>query len=170
MTNITIVRAKPNPAGRDAYQHRPLPQQLQGEWIDLQNTAGKALNLTGVFVHHRAFEQGCSNPKFALYWQAPAGTILPANAILRVHTGKSSDRHHMTSSDSTGANQHAWGEHGWFQLNNGACGDIITVWFHDTEWHRIDEVGYDPYPPEGAVLVRNGNKLANVAGVLAGVR
>jgi hypothetical protein len=74
----------------------------------------------------------------------------------------------MAEEDKRGAHKHRWGEHGSFQLNNGACGDVLTIWFYDGNWHRLDEAGYSPYPPEGAVLVRQGDKLIpahNYAGV-----
>lgn len=104
-----------------------------------------------------------------MYWQAPSGFVLRVVEILRIHTGKFSDRAHMAPEDTQGVHHHQWGEHVWFQLNNGACGDVMTVWVKGTDWVKLDEAGYEPFPPEGAVLVRSGGKLVASVAAAAGL-
>jgi hypothetical protein len=66
----------------------------------------------------------------------------------------------MAEEDRVGAHIHRWAGHGLFKLNNGACGDTLTIWYFNGSKHElIDQTSYDPYPPEGAVLVRQDQKL-----------
>ncbi len=162
MTELIVYRAKPNPAGKDKSRFSPIPRQLQGEWIDIQNSSGRALRLTGISIDHRAFGPNCSDPQYASYWRDTEGLVLNPTEILRVHTGNAAQQDQMADEDRRGANKHRWGEHGVFQLNNGRCGDILTIWLHNGTWNKLDEVGYSPYPPEGTVLRRQGDRLVPV--------
>jgi hypothetical protein len=159
MNKIIIYRAKPNPAGKDKFHNIPLPRQLQGEWVDLANINDQAVTLKGVYLFHTAFGGGCSDSKLAHYWQSPDNLVLGAREILRIHTGKAADAGQMDNVDRQGVHKHAWAEHNSFKLNNGACGEKLVLWWNDTR-QTLDQAGYDPYPPEGVVLVREGNKLA----------
>ena len=168
MSKLIVYRAKPNPAGKDKVHHVPVLRQLQAEWVDIKNISQANLRLTRVSVDHRAFSQGCSNPKHSEYWKDREGLVLGSGQVLRIHTGRSADSRHMADEDRHGAHVHGWGEHGTFKLNNGACRDRLTIWFFDATWTKIDEAGYDPYPPEGQVLVREGDKLVARIARLAG--
>ena len=43
---LTIIRIKPNPAGKDRPPHGgPSPSQLAGEWVDFRSDAGKDVPL-----------------------------------------------------------------------------------------------------------------------------
>jgi hypothetical protein len=55
---------------------------------------------------------------------------------------------------------HAYAEKNQFVLNN-LCGDRITLFWVDADnkAHFLDAADYDPNPPEGAILVRRGDRL-----------
>lgn len=160
MAKIIVYRAKPNPLGKDKFHNFPLLHQLQGEWVDLYNNSGGRLNLSGVSLDHSAFGANCGGRHNAAYWQDKEGLVLEPGEILRIHTGRAGDASHMAEEDRIGVHKHRWAEHGSFKLNNGACGDTLTIWCYNGSKHElIDQVSYAPYPPEGAVLIREGDKL-----------
>ncbi len=162
MPNLTVTRAKPNPAGRDRANGRPIVSQLLGEWVDLTNTASTAINLGGAGLTHRTYDaQGRLEPNSTIYWQGSAAIVLQPGQVLRVHTGRESDRGVMNYEDSVGAHYHAFAESNNFVLNN-AQGDEPSIWAKDSNgrWSiRIDGAWYSPHPPEGAVLRRSGDNL-----------
>jgi len=160
---ILIYRAKPNPAGKDAVQHHTSPQQLLGEWVDLQNTSDTALNLGGFHLANREFDSRCiAKPAPVVYWFGDSRITLQRGEIVRIHTGKEVDSYSMLQADRQGVHYHSFANRGWFVLNN-RCGDTISVWSKDSAGNyqspAEDEASYDPNPPDGEILVRKGNKL-----------
>ena len=91
MTRIQIVAAKPNPTGRDKAGSFPLTRQLQGEWVDIQNTSSSRTSLSGVSFAHLAFGPVCSNPQTSTAWRDIENLVLEPNEVLRIHSGKSGD-------------------------------------------------------------------------------
>ncbi|MCB1103357.1 MAG: hypothetical protein H7A44_08120 [Opitutaceae bacterium] len=162
MPNLTVTRAKPNPAGRDRANGRSLPAQLLGEWVDITNTATTAISLGGSGLTHREYDaQGQLKQESTVYWQGSARQVLQPGQVLRVHTGRESDRAAMSYQDSVGAHYHAFAESYNFVLNN-AQGDEPSIWAKDRNdrWSiRIDGAWYSPYPPEGIALRRMGDRL-----------
>lgn len=160
MAKLIIYRAKPNPAGKDKFRNFPLARQLQGEWVDFINNHNGRISLTGVSLDHTAFGATCTDRTYAEYWKAANNLVLDAGEILRIHTGKYADANQMADEDRLGAHKHVWAEHGSFKLNNGACGDTLALWHYaGGKYEAIDRAYYNPYPPEGVVLVREGDKL-----------
>ena len=163
MKKLVIVRAKPNPAGKDKSNGRPLAEQLLGEWVDIRNESSASVSFANVSLDHTKFEAGCSNPRYSPHWAANPPFLLDSGAVLRVHTGKEADRALMKIEDREGAALHVFANSGLFVLNND-CGDTLTLWLlEDGNWKKLDQAGYDPRPPEGAVLYRVGDKLQPVA-------
>ena len=159
---IRIIRAKPNPAGKDKnYMGIPKKDQLLGEWADLQNTGDASVRLSTIHLCHTEFSPNCTpkeNP--TTYWSGKDTETLNVGQIVRVHTGESLYSSIMEFSDQIGVHLHAFAEKGSFVLNN-KCGDIISVWWKNqqNEWCREDIASYDPNPPEGRILKRVGAKL-----------
>lgn len=159
---IRIIRAKPNPAGKDRSANGASHAQLLGEWVDLNNIGDAAVNVSTLHLAHQEFDNQCrrtnSNP--ALYWDGSGNEILYPGKVLRVHTGHRSQAALMSPTDAVGADLHSFADRSNFVLNN-KCGDEISVWWKTTdgEWKKEDSASYDPQPAEGAVLVRNGQKL-----------
>ncbi len=158
---IQILRAKPNPAGKDSSHGRPIPQQLLAEWADLKNTGDAAVRLSSLHLANTQFGPACQIHKQAqIYWTGPASLTLQPGETVRVHTGRESEAWLMNQEDRLGVQYHAFANRGSFVLNND-CGDNLGVWWQaqDEKWHRDDAASYDPYPPEGQVLQRSGDKL-----------
>lgn len=158
MSSLLVYRAKPNPLGKDKYRNQPIPFQLQAEWIDLINTGSHTVTLSNQVVSHMTFADRCVPRTSVVYWEGNQELRLCPNQILRVHTGKYSDSGTMLPEDYHGAHLHVWANSGSFHLNNN-CGDSLGLWLKHPQWVQLDKVNYDPYPPEGAWLVRRGDKL-----------
>ena len=156
-----IYRAKPNPAGKDTYQHRPLPRQLLGEWVDIYNDGSQAVSLGYCWLAHQEFTGNCvPKENFTIYWQGKPNETLRPGEVIRVHTGKQADASLMLDVDRAGVHLHSFAESGLFVLNNG-CGDTLTIWTKDSagRWVRLETASYGSNPPEGRILTRSGAKL-----------
>lgn len=158
---IQITQAKPNPAGKDKSQSRPIAAQLLGEWVDLKNVGDAAVTLSTVHLAQSKFGPGCQlKERASIYWNGSSSMRLNPGEIVRVHTGREFESYMMHSEDKSGVHHHAYANNGNFVLNND-CGDNLSVWWQDSDkkWHQEDLASYDPYPPEGQVLRRVGAKL-----------
>lgn len=159
--SILISRAKPNPAGKDRAGSVPLPAQLLGEWVDIQNNGPAAVTLAGVFLSNQEFAPGCVPGSLRTYWEGSSVRSLAPGQVVRIHTGRSQDQAQMNSTDYQGVNFHAFAEAGNFILNN-RCGDNLGLWMKrpDGSWaSALDSTGYYPNPGEGTVLNRVGGRL-----------
>ena len=157
---VPIIRAKPNPSGKDVYASGAAREdQLLGEWVDLKNIGNTVISLPLVHLCHTEFNQSCSpTTKYQKYWSGNYGELLEPGQIVRVHTGKRAYASLMNAEDRAGVSLHAYADRGTFVLNN-KCGDLISVWRDPKNWTIVDKAYYEPYPPEGAILKRSGDKL-----------
>lgn len=159
---MQIVRTKPNPAGKDTAGHRPIHRQLLGEWVDLVNNSGGPVHLGGLHLANEHYDAHCTFTKTQVYWSGRSDEVLPAGGIVRVHTGLRSEAYLMDAQDQLGVALHSYADSGLFVLNN-RCGDRLSLWTKDAagNWRQpaFDTCAYAPNPPEGAVLVRVGDRL-----------
>lgn len=151
---MQIVRAKPNPAGRDKVYGVPKPEQLLGEWVDIRNTGTEAIPFSSISLSHTLFDNQCNNTgRVEPYWSG-GSEFLAVGQVIRVHTGKLSDKHLMNPADGQGCNWHGYANRENFVLNN-ACGDVITAtWTDSFGSTQRDTVSYNRNQPEGAILER----------------
>lgn len=151
MKSLRVIRAKPNPAGKDRSRYSIPPAQLAAEWVDFQNNGTEGFPLTGVSLEHMAYQPGCRDGT----WQTVMTFQgeLAVGKIIRVHSGNGPFTV-MHVEDAFGADYHLFtgGNYVW----NNDCGDRAGLW-NGTTW--IDLASYDPYPPEGVILHRVGDKL-----------
>ncbi|HUE72852.1 MAG TPA: hypothetical protein VMP01_18350 [Pirellulaceae bacterium] len=155
MANLKTVRLKPNPPGKDRTRRGGASQtQLGAEWIDLQNTSGQSLSLTGVAIYHIAYGSGHPNGQWEKVTDL-SGSV-PANQTLRVHSG-SGPLAQLRPEDIQGAELHRFTNRDQFVWNNaeGDCAALTMA----AKFDPFDKACYDPNPPEGVVLVRQGDKL-----------
>ena len=152
---IQIIRAKPNPVGKDKARNSPLAAQLLGEWVDLKNVGDGGVSCSTLHLSHSEFGPGCAKREQPqIYWNGQPVTI-NVGEIARVHTGRSADSWQMAQTDREGVHHHFFAEKGSFALNND-CGDELAVWWKgsDDQWHREDLASYRPHPVEGKILQR----------------
>ena len=158
---LRISQAKPNPAGKDdATVVMPQPEQLLGEWIDVENIGTESITFSLIQLHHTLFNDLCqTRGQTELYWSAEGTGLFKPGQVLRIHTGRQRDKSHLAAVDEEGADWHAYAERDGFVLNN-RCGDIVVVSWQDEEGRSYkDAASYAPNPPADAILKRIDNKL-----------
>lgn len=162
---LSIVKAKPNPFGKDKVSGTPLPEQLLGEWVDIQNKGNESVVFSSMELRHTMFDSKCNNlNRTEVYWNGGGVTTLTPGQTIRVHTGRLSDKDKMNPADDGAVAWHGYANRDNFVLNN-KCGDIIRVTWSDSSGKRwYDEASYDANQPEGAILHRSGNKLVLASG------
>ncbi len=154
---LFITSIKPNPAGKDRNRNGATPTQLAAEWVDFRNDAGQTVNLSGLSLWHKAYSPGTST------WQKITtftGGSLGAGQIMRVHSGQARQGV-ISQDDMAGAHQHVFTGRDAYVWNNRE-GDTPALYV-EARQDTIDTASYDPNPPEGVVLVRQGDKLVGRA-------
>lgn len=152
MKLLRITQAKPNPLGKDRIGSLAPKKQLAAEWVDFKNIGDEPHPLDSITLHHIAYQAGCRDGK----WQQAMsfrGTLQPGE-IVRVHSGEILPLSEMYQEDVTGAHYHLFTGKGYIWNND--CGDTAGLW-NGVIW--VDAASYEPYPPEGRILVRQGDKL-----------
>lgn len=164
-SNIQIVRAKPNPAGKDKTSSGvPKPEQLVAEWVDMKNIGNEPVRFPTMELHHTLFNERCvSLNRTERYWSGGGGAALEPGETLRVHTGRKEYENTLSAEDRGDGRWRGFAGLDRFVLNN-RCGDCIHVFWTARDGTRYrDSASYDPNPPEGSVLYRRGDKLQPVA-------
>ncbi len=152
MKILWISTAKPNPAGKDRYGHFTPAAQLAAEWLDFKNIGDEPFLLNGISLHHIAFQPRCMDGKWDKAMNFTG--LLQPSKVVRVHSGSEITLSEMHLEDVVGADFHLFTGRGYIWNND--CGDAAGLW-DGTVW--IDKASYEPYPPDGIVLHREGAKL-----------
>ena len=152
MKLVRIMKAKPNPAEKDRIAGTAPKKQLAAEWVEFKNAGDEPHSLEGISLHHVAYQSGCRDGK----WEKVLGFkgILKPGEIVRIHSGGEIGLSEMYPEDAQGTDYHLFtgGNYIW----NNTCGDTAALW-NGLIW--MDTASYDSYPPEGRILVRQGDKL-----------
>jgi hypothetical protein len=153
MQDLYITHLLPNPMGKDRTPTNLVTnEQLNGEWVQFENTSGKELLLDGVSIRHRTFNNQCA----ATGDEELTGFIgpMPAGHSIRLHTG-----HGQPFDDPRDPKLRHLFLNRWNFVWNNVCGDRAVLRVVAGE---IDRAEYDRRPPEGVVLERvpGTNKLA----------
>lgn len=152
--NLMVARIKPNPIGKDRNPYGGTTAgQLGGEWVDIKNTSRSTISLEKVELYHMAFSGRDSKPAKVTGF---SGSLAPGK-IVRVHSGKVRPLSVLRQEDIRGADHHIFTGKDNYVWNN-AEGDTPGLW-NVTSRVWIDRATYDRNPPEGAVLVRSGDRL-----------
>lgn len=164
MTNLQISKIKPNPSGKDRnFSGLTSASQLAGEWVDIKNVGSLPVKLEGVDLYHLAYAPGATQGR----WAKIAGFKgqLLAGHVLRVHSGPGPESA-IRPEDRDGAQFHCFTNLDYVWNNHQSDSPTLL----DSELNQIiDQASYDPFPPEGDVLIRSGTKLIPVS-VLAYTR
>lgn len=156
--SVKLLRAKPNPVGKDKILGIPKAEQLLGEWIDIKNTGTEAIKLSDIFLSHTKFNNKCEMIGTDCFWIGRNNFLHPER-IIRVHTGNISDEHLMRQEDKINGGWCSFANRDNFVLNN-RCGDILTLTWRDfNSFPQAETVSFEANQPEGAILVRVGNNL-----------
>jgi hypothetical protein len=152
MKGLRITKAKPNPAGKDRVAGVTSKRQLAAEWVEFKNTGDEPFTLNGISLQHIAYQQRCREGR----WEAVMSFkgVLQPGQVVRVHSGSELSTSEMNPEDAIGANYHFFTARNFIWNND--CGDTARLW---NELITIDAASYDPYPLEGKILVRQGDKL-----------
>jgi hypothetical protein len=157
MKTLLITRIKPNPAGKDRNRFgTATASQLAAEWVDFKNTGSAAVDLCGIELYHLAYAPGSTQGR----WDKiiDFNGILQVGRTVRVHSG-SGPESVIRPEDRAGADHHLFTGRNY--VWNNREGDCPTL-FDPMLNQNVDQASYDPYPPEGQVLVRSGSKLIPV--------
>lgn len=158
MKTLRITRIKPNPAGKDRSRYGTADaSQLAAEWVDFKNSGADSVELNGVDLYHLAYAPGADRGRWDKIMSF-RGSLPPGNTV-RVHAG-SGPESVIRPADRTGAEYHLF--NGRNYVWNNDHGDSPRL-FDTAREQNIDQASYDPYPPEGQILVRSGNKLVPAA-------
>lgn len=153
MTTIQTTRLKPNPAGKDRSKTSISETQLAAEWIDFKNVCGQTVELGGLSLYHKAFK---SNGTYEWELVRTLGGVLEPGKVLRIHSGKGPYAV-VQDADKVGSDYYYFTGQSRYVWNND-FGDTAAIWRPSTK-EFVDQASYDPYPPEGVILQRVGNKF-----------
>ena len=160
MKNLQTVRLKPNPSGKDRTgRGGATAAQLGGEWVDIRNVGSTPIDLTGVTLYHIAYSGTTDNGK----WEEVmtfTGSLAPGK-VIRVHAG-SGPLNVLHLIDQQEADFHLFTKRDVYVWNNYR-GDCSALWQAGAN-QLFDKACYSPNPPEGAILVRSGDRLVVPAG------
>lgn len=157
--NLKVIRLKPNPAGKDITLFGATAEQLAGEWVDIRNEGTTGFDLRGLFLYHQAYVGTSAEWKWApvISSNAVINNVLPPWQTLRVHSGAVRSLDVVRQEDMTDADLHAFTGRDAYIWNNSQS-DAAAVW-NPANKQFIDRADYGAFPPEGSVLVRQGDML-----------
>ena len=150
--SLQIIKAKPNPAGKDRIKNFTPQSQLAGEWVDIQNNGRYGISLKNIRLYHYAYKIEGNKWELVSTFQG----ILPAGEILRVHSGQRIPLDQMNLEDVLGADHHVFSNKNYVWNNDKKEYPRIR---NTTTKEWIDKTYYDAFPTEGKILKRVNNKL-----------
>lgn len=153
--SLQIIKAKPNPAGKDRIGNFSPQSQLAGEWVDIRNNGSSPVNLTNVELYHWAYKLPKDGWELVMKFKGS----LPVGEIMRIHSSGKIPIEQLAIVDQQGANHHLFSGSGHVWNNDKE--DKPTLWDKKAEKY-IDITSYDAYPPEGKILQRVNNKLVTI--------
>jgi hypothetical protein len=151
MKQLRITKAKPNPMGKDWFPLDIPAAQLGAEWVEFKNIGDESYYLNDVELNHIAYTAD------GVKWEVVTGFsgTLPVGESVRVHSG-AGPLTALRPVDIAGADYHIFSGKGYVWNNDKV--DKPALWdLLSRKW--IDRTFYDAYPPDGAILLRAGDKL-----------
>ena len=151
---ITVSRIKPNPTGKDRTRYGGASAaQLGAEWVDIKNTSAGGVNLAGIALWHIAYSGGQAQAQRVVDLTG----VLGAGQTLRIHSGQTRPLNVLFQEDLVGADFHGFTGNDNYTWNNDLpdCPGLVRT----SQNAYVDRACYDANPPEGAILVRAGDRL-----------
>lgn len=150
--SLLIIKAKPNPLGKDRIGNFSPQTQLAGEWVDVQNNGINPVNITDVQLYHWAYKQPEAGWELIMKFSG----YLPAGEIMRIHSSGKIPIEQLAIIDQQGADYHLFSGSGYVWNNDKE--DRPTLWNPKTKEY-VDRTSYNVYPIEGKILQRVNDKL-----------
>ncbi len=162
---LSVYRVKLSRAARDRNgSGTPTPEELGSEWADLRNQGSRATRTAGISFYHLHFPSHGGEAEFRWVTNLPDCTLQPGE-VLRIHAGQPRPLSLLSAEDRAGAHWHSFtgrDELIW----NDVEGDTATL-YETAEKETLDSASFAPNPPKGAVLARDGDRLALAAAAAA---
>lgn len=154
---LQVIKAKPNPAGKDRRGRLLISQtQLGGEWVDIKNISTLNYPLKFIKIYHLAYTNGISKPALLKdFSRTIFNLVLPPGGVMRIHSGNGPESL-LLPIDKQGANIHYFTRKNYVWNNDKTDKPII---YDSKNKKTIDYAYYDPFPGDGKILTRVGNKL-----------
>ena len=152
---IRVYRMKLGSTGTGRSQDGS-PNGKPNEWFDVRNDGSGSVRTSGLCLYHLEYPGPEGEPEYRIVATLPECSLKPGE-ILRVHSGPRRDLSALDLEDRIGADRHAF-TGGEAHLWNRREGDTALLYAQATN-ETTDSVSYDPNPPEGVVLWRQGPKL-----------
>jgi hypothetical protein len=149
---------KLDPTGTSRSQNGSPSHGKPAEWFDVRNNGSASVRTSGLCLYHLEYPSPEGEPEYRFVVTLPEFSLKPGE-ILRVHSGPRREVSALYSEERTGADQHAF-TGGEVRVWNRREGDTAVLYAQATK-ELTDSVSYDPNPPEGVVLWRQGPKLVS---------
>ena len=101
---IQIIRAKPNPYGKDKFGKLSPADQLASEWVDIANTGVTSVSLSNLLLYHKTFNNFCQ--ELDLQKVMSFNGVLSSGQVVRIHSGSPIPTSQMRYEDISGADYH----------------------------------------------------------------
>lgn len=166
--SLAVYRIRPRPPGKRKPRDGAVGEEAgTGEWIDLRNESPKTLSTRGISLY-RVVEAGSGGTAEYRFVVSLPDCSLKPEEILRVHSGRRRELSLLPSEDRLGAEWHTFTSEAAY-IWADRQGDTALL-YEATSKEMIDWASFDPDPPEGAVLQRQGAKLVTASTAPAGRR
>jgi len=154
---LQVIKAKPNPAGKDRLSRSIFLQtRLGAEWIDIKNMSASNYQLKNIQIYHVAYKNNKAEwESLKIFYSSILNVTLPANSIMRIHSG-SGPVNILNTEDKLGANLHYFTGKNYVWNND----KIDRPMIYDSKNDKIiDQTYYDAPVADGKILVRVNDKL-----------
>jgi hypothetical protein len=159
-TPVRFYRMKLGLAGMDRSQYGSPSSRKPGDWVDVRNDSSSSVRTNGLCLYHLEFPSPDAQPEYRFVVTLPECSLKPGE-VLRLHSGPRREVAALHVEDRSGADWHAF-TGGEACLWNRREGDTAVL-YEVAKKETIDSVSYDPDPPEGVLLLRQGARLVATA-------
>ena len=142
---LKIIKAKPNPLGKDRINNIIPVLQLAGEWVDIKNTGNESVSLDSIKLQHIAYTIVYPNGVWTKVIKFNG--FLGAGEIIRVHSGGEVLLNLLPREDYLGANYHLFTGENFVWNNPGDTARLVI------NQQVLDQVSY-LNAPNGVILIR----------------
>jgi len=166
--SVSVYRIKPSPSGKRADREGAASAEMAvGEWVDLRNHGSKTLTTKGISLYHVVETGPGGGPEYRFVVTLPDCSLKPGE-VLRVHSGRRRDLATLPSEDRAGAEWRTFTNEAGYVWGDRQ-GDTAML-YEAASREMIDWASFDPDPPEGLFLQRQGAKLVPLSAAAAGRR